>query len=188
MSDYDLAYKGIQELPLYTGGDTSATDKVPIYDVSADRMEYLNYGGSLPVAGGTLTVTAALHARINATIIGLADGNGSVVTLPAATGSQNRYRFRVQNLATSNNHIIKVSSAAETIQGFAIIADTDSSGAASMFMTAIDSDTLTLNRTTTGSVTVGEYIEIEDIFLNRWHIRAFLSGTGAVATPFSATV
>lgn len=188
MSDYDLAYKGIQELPIYTGGDTTV-DKIPIYDTSAGRIEYMPYGGQSIIAGGTLTITDAAHARLGAVMIGLADPAGSIVTLPQATGTGNVFRFRVLNIATSNSHIIKVANSSDTMQGFAIIADTDSSGAASMFMANYSTaDTITLNRTTTGSVTVGEYIELEDIFLNRWHVRCYLAGTGVVATPFSATV
>jgi hypothetical protein len=188
MSNYDMAYKSITEFPQYTGGDTTI-DKIPIYDVSAGRMEYMPYGGQSIIAGGTLTITDAAHARLGAVVIGLADPAGSIVTLPQATGTGNVFRFRVLNIATSNSHIIKVSSAAETMQGFAIIADTDSSGAASMFMANnLTADTITLNRSTTGSVTVGEYIECEDIFSNRWHVRCYLAGTGVVATPFSATV
>jgi hypothetical protein len=91
-------------------------------------------------------------------------------------------------IATSNSHVIKVANSSDVMRGFAIIADTDTAGAASMFMTAATSDTITLNRSTTGSVTVGEYIEIEDIAVNAWSVKAFISGTGTVATPFSATV
>ena len=44
---------------------------------------------------------------------------------------------------------------------------------------------ITLNRTTTGSVTIGENIEVRDVGLNRYAVQARLTNTGAVATPFS---
>lgn len=187
MSKYDLAYKSVSELPQYTGGDSSF-DKVPVFDASADRMEYLNYNGPNIAGGAALTLTAAAHSSLHGSLINLDTAAGTTITLPAATGSGNLYKFYVSVLATSNSHIIKVANASDTMKGFAVIADTDTAGAASMFMTASTSDTITLNRSTTGSVTIGEYIEIEDIATNVFLVRAFLSGTGTVATPFSATV
>lgn len=185
MSKYDLAYKSVDELPQYTGGD-SAVDKVPVWDASAGRMEYMQVGGAPIAAGSALTLTAATHAGM---LINLDTATGSTVTLPAATGSRNVYRFRVSALATSNSHIVKVANSSDAMEGFALVSDTDTSSAASMFMAvAGTSDTITLNRSTTGSVTIGETIEIEDVATNRFAVRAFLSGTGTVATPFSATV
>lgn len=181
---YDLAYKSIDEIPQYDGGDTSV-DKAPVFDTSAGRWEWRNVNGGAVAAGSALTLTAATHAG---RIINLDTAAGSTVTLPAATGTGNVYRFRVSTLATSNSHVIKVANSTDVMQGFAAISDTDTSSAASMFMTASTSDTITLNRTTTGSVTLGEYIEIEDVASGFFSVRAFLSGTGVVATPFSATV
>ena len=187
MSKYDLAYKSIDELPVYTGADTTV-DKIALYDSSANRMEYISYGGATIAAGSTLTLTASTHSRLRGVIVNLDTAAGSTVTLPAATGTGNIYRFRVSVLATTNSHIVKVANSTDVFQGFAAISDTDSSSACSMFMTASTSDTITLNRSTMGSVTVGEYIEIEDVAAGFFSIRAYLSGTGAVATPFSATV
>jgi hypothetical protein len=188
MSKYDLAYKSIDELPQYTGGDTTV-DFIPCFDTSAGRTEKLRLGGGTVNAGATLTLTAAAHGGLpQGGIINLNNAAGSIVTLPAATGSGNIYRFRVSVLATSNSHIVKVANASDVMQGFAVIADTDTAGAASMFMTAATSDTITLNRSTTGSVSVGEYIEVEDVATNTFLVRAYISGNGVVATPFSATV
>ena len=52
-----------------------------------------------------------------------------------------------------------------------------------------NSDTITLNRSTTGSVTLGEWLEVEDIAANTWAVNGMLSATGAAfATPFTAAV
>jgi len=107
--------------------------------------------------------------------------------LPAATGTGNIFRFAITVIATSNSHIIKVGSASETMQGFVFSKD-DTSANVVGFFAAGASDTITLNRTTTGSVTIGEYIEIEDIATNKFQVRGFISNTGSPATPFSATV
>lgn len=182
---YDLAYLNVNELPQYTGEDTSR-DITPVFDTSAGRWEAEYTGGGAVAAGAALTLTAETHAG---RIVNLDTAAGSTVTLPAASGSGNVYRFRVSVLATSNSHIVKVANASDVFEGYAVISDTDTGSAASMFMAvAGTSDTITLNRSTTGSVTIGEYIEIEDVAANRFNVRAVLSGTGVVATPFSATV
>ena len=181
---YDLAYLNINELPLYTGGDSSV-DKVLVYDTSAGRVEYMPVGGATVDAGATLTATAELHAG---RLVNLNTAAGSVVTLPAATGSGNVYKFRVSVLATSNSHVIKVASVSDTMEGVALIADTDTAGAGYQFMAGATADTITLNRSTTGSVTVGEMIEVTDIASGKFSVKAFLSGTGTPVTPFSATV
>lgn len=181
---YDLAKLSIDELPIYTGAD-SATDKAVIFDTSANRFEYIPVGGANIAAGATLTATALLHAG---RIINLDTAAGSVVTLPAATASGNVYKFRVSVLATSNSHIVKVANASDTMEGAAMIADTDSAGAGYMFMAGSTADTITLNRSTTGSVTIGETIEVTDIATNKFLVKCYLSGTGTPLTPFSATV
>jgi hypothetical protein len=113
---------------------------------------------------------------------------GSTVTLPAATGSGCKFRFEVTVLATSNSHIVKVANASDTMRGGGVIADTDTAGAAYSFFAAAASDTITLNRSTTGSVSLGEWIEVTDAAANRWTVDFCLSGTGTPLTPFSATV
>lgn len=182
---YDLAYLNVNELPQYTGGDTSR-DITPVFDTSAGRWEAEYSGGGAVAAGASLTLTAETHAG---RIINLDTAAGSTVTLPAATGSGNVYRFRVSVLATSSSHVIKVANASDAMEGGVVIADTDTAGAAySFFAVAGTSDTITLNRSTTGSVTIGEYIEVEDIAANRFAVRGVLSGTGTPLTPFSNTV
>jgi hypothetical protein len=137
-------------------------------------------------AGSTLTATEELHGGKEILLDTLA---GSVVTLPAATGTRQKYRFRVSVLATSNSHIVKVASASDTMQGIVFGTRVDSGNATLGFAAAADSDTITLNRTTTGSVTLGEWLELEDVASGLWHVKGELSATGAAfATPFSAGV
>lgn len=135
-------------------------------------------------AGSALTLTVATH---NGKTIKLDTAAGSTVTLPAATGSGARFRFVVSVLATSNSHIIKVANASDTMQGLIFLRD-DTSDNAVAFAAGATADTITLNRTTTGSVALGEVIEVEDFATNVFHVRGFLANTGTPATPFSATV
>lgn len=134
-------------------------------------------------AGSTYSVKLSDNRKI----INLDTLTGSTVTLPASEGNQNVYRFRVSVLATSNSHIIKVANSTDIMNGFAFMRDDTADNAVSFFTTST-SDTITLNRTTTGSVVVGEYIEIEDTVAGTFLVRAFLANSGASATPFSATV
>jgi len=139
-------------------------------------------------AGSTLTLTAATHAGRT---INLDTAAGSTVTLPAATGSGDRYRFVVSVLATSNSHIVKVANSTDIIWGAATLADTDGTSTIVTFIAnGTTHDTITLNRTTTGSVTLGENFTLVDYASGKWLIEghAVLSNTGTAATPFSATV
>lgn len=135
-------------------------------------------------AGATKTLTEAAH---NGSLILLDTAAGSVVTLPASTGKGAVYRFMVSVLATSNSHIVKVANSTDVMKGMVFSRDDTSDNAVSFFTGASD-DTITLNRTTTGSVVVGEYIEIEDYAAGFFRVNGFIANTGTPATPFSATV
>lgn len=153
-----------------------------------DRLEGLP--SNFVAAGSSLVMNQLAHA--GRTIL-LDTAAGSTVTLPAATGSGLKYRFLVSALATSNNHIVRVANGTDAMIGQIFIQDTDTGNAVVAFAAvAGTSDTITLNRTTTGSVTVGEWIEIEDVRIsstvNRYFVNGAVTCTGTPATPFSATV
>jgi hypothetical protein len=135
--------------------------------------------------GSTLAVTEAAH---DSKTLLLNTTTGSVATLPASTGSGARFKFRVSVLATSNSHIVKVANASDIIQGSIVLVDQDTVGTVTGYVTTATDDTVTLNRSTTGSVTRGEWLEFEDIATNLWSVKGVLTNTGASATPFSATV
>lgn len=171
-------YGTVNAIALKIGGSTVGSTAAEIDNV-ADLS-------ARPVAGGSaLTLTAAAHA--GKTIL-LDTAAGTTITLPAASGTQAVYRFAVTVLATSNSHIIKVANASDIMVGAILTIDTDTSDAAASFATAATSDTITLNRSTTGSVRTGEFIEVIDAATNRFHVRGTVCVTGTPATPFSATV
>ena len=136
-------------------------------------------------AGATETATLAAHSD---RIILLDTAAGSVVTLPAAAGTGAVIRVVVSVLATSNSHIVKVANGSDVLDGQILLVDQDTAGTVTGFVTAATSDTVTLNRSTTGSVTIGEWVEFVDIATNQWAVRGVLTNTGSGATPFSATV
>ena len=138
------------------------------------------------VAAGAATLAVTEAAHEGRTIL-LDQTAGCTATLPAATGSGARYRFVQSVVPTSNSNIIKVANGTDVFRGFAIMAQ-DAGDTAAMFETASTSDTLTLNRSTTGGTQIGEQAEFQDIAAGFWSVVAHLAGTGTEATPFSATV
>lgn len=135
------------------------------------------------LAGSTLTLTADYNGKW----VGLDQLAGSVVTLPAATGSGNRYPFFVHTKATSNSHIVKVANSTDVMQG-TVQSAADDADATRSWIAGATADTVTLNRTTTGSVNVGEWLEFIDIKSGVFLVRGVTSSSGTEATPFSATV
>lgn len=167
-----------------------SADYVPVYVVSANQSKKLPGSAlraeSVTAGGSTLALSNATHGGKTVKLDTLA---GTTVTLPQATGSGNKFKFVVSVLATSNNHIVKVGNATDVMVGLAFGTRVDSGNAVLGFATSATSDTITLNRTTTGSVSLGEWIEVVDMAAGVFSVKAFLSATGAAfATPFSATV
>jgi hypothetical protein len=137
-------------------------------------------GVNSTVTAATLAVTAAAY---NGQTINLSRAAGIVVTLPAATGTNAVYKFVVTTAVTSNDYVIQVANATDTLNGFAAVGGTT----ASVFGTLPASDTITMNGTTTGGL-VGSYVEITDIATGEFLVTSALVGSGTPATPFSAAV
>ena len=156
-----------------------------VLSTAAELDRVADVSTRLIAAGSALSVTEALHGS---KIILLDTAAGSTCTLPASTGSGAIFRFVVSVLATTNNHIVKVANASDIIQGVLSTVDTDTAGTITGWATAGTSDTITLNRSTTGSAMRGEWIEVIDVATNLWLVRGQVANTGAGATPFSATV
>jgi len=139
--------------------------------------------GEAVSAGSTYTAGSSVAGKV----ILLDTVTGSVVTLPAATGTKHFYHFMVSVLATSNSHKIQVANATDIMQGV-ITTVSDNSNAVLGWRTADDSDTITLNRSTTGSVERGEWITLFDSASGVWLVNGTTASTGTEATPFSAAV
>jgi len=131
----------------------------------------------------SLTVTSAAHS--GRTVL-LDRAAGQAVTLPAASGSGNSYKFFVLTTITSNTTTIKVADGTDVRASVAIVAN-DSDATASIFETASTSDTITFDGSTTGGI-LGATVELQDVATNLWSVRVVGAATGTEATPFSATV
>lgn len=145
--------------------------------LQTDTYGYKPAGSTLTLKETDCGVTVALDTL-----------TGSVVTLPKARGSGAKFRFVVTVLATSNSHKVQVANATDVMTGVISGARVDSGNAVLGFAAASTSDTITLDRSN-GSVSKGEWIEVEDIASGVWQVKGFLTATGAAfATPFSAAV
>jgi len=119
-------------------------------------------------------------------LMGEVGGNAEAAfTLPAATGSGATYTFVVSVVNTSN-YIIQVTTT-DIMQGSIITKDADAGGAQA-WPTAADSDTITLNGTTTGGVSIGDTIKLIDILSGTWAVSGQVTQSGVEATMFSAAV
>lgn len=183
-------------LVVKTGGvvnvESGGAFKIAGIDLTAGIAAIAGDAARFVAAGSTKTLTVAAN---NKQVVKLDTLTGSVVTLPAATGSGARFRFLVTVLATSNSHKVQVANANDFMVGVINGARIDTANtvlgfaAANSGTVSTNSDTITLNRTTTGSVTVGEWLDVEDVAANTWAVNGMLTATGALfATPFTAAV
>lgn len=194
---------GIRSLARYASVKGPATPtSAPIYVNSSDNKVKAIVAGSgttevellaqyTPVAiTANTTLSAATHG--NKTIV-VNKVDGLTVTLPAATGSGVKYRLIIGTTMTSNSFVVAVADATDYMRGQAIFSN-DSDGSASSFETAntgtlaTESDTLTMNRTTTGIATIGDQVDLEDFMTDVWRVTAYAQASGTEATPFSAAV
>lgn len=114
-------------------------------------------------------------------------GSARTHTLPAASGSGAKFRFVVGAVNTSN-YVIQVTGN-DVMYGNIIANSTgDTPDLAQPWPTAADSDTITLNGTTTGGAAIGDWVEVQDIAADTWAVCGVVTATGTEATPFSAAV
>ncbi len=130
----------------------------------------------------TLSVTSALHAD---RIILLSRAAGVTATLPEATGTGDKYTFKVGVVPTSNAHIVAALTT-DTISGFAYMLSDDSDAVKGWLVDGTD-DKLSLDGTTTGGLTIGDTIVCVDAQDTTWHVECYLTASGTEATPASAT-
>lgn len=155
------------------------------------EQEYLSINTvPLQQTAATLPVVAA---TMSGRTIALNRAAGITVTLPAASGSGNKYRFVVQATASGGNYVIQVANANDYMIGVAFFDGDDAGNAANGFTTAntgtpsTESDTITMDGTTRGGVK-GAIVEIEDLATNIFSVRVFSAASGAEASPFSVAV
>jgi hypothetical protein len=131
----------------------------------------------------TLTASATLNNDTHGlTTVRLSAAAGLTVTMPAATGSGDKYCFKVVTAVTSNSYVI-AAAGTDILAGVVSIA-TDVAGVTCP--TTATSDKISMNGGTTGGL-AGSSVELEDSASGVWIVSGSLISTGAEATPFSAT-
>lgn len=156
---------------------------------------FLGFRNPITLADDLLTNVVAAYTAAR-TLTGVNDGGktllwnsatGFAFTLPAATGTGDIFRFKVGVVPSSGSHSVKVANSTDIIQG-SMFTVSDNSAAVLGYNAASDSDTITLNGTTTGGLTRGDWIEVQDIKSGVFSATGFTSSSGTEATPFSAAV
>lgn len=176
------------KITVETGGSIVGADTVT--GLLATAAE-LNRAADVSTRVVSLAVTTAITELLHDGKLLVMDGAGGArtFTLPAATGSGGKYRFIVGAVNTSN-YLIKSVSGADHMCGTVLSeSSTDSAtDAVNSWTAGATDDTITLDGTTTGGVSIGDWIEVADIKLHVWAVRGVLTQSGTEATPFSDTV
>ena len=148
-----------------------------------DNARFIDNGVTLVATGA---ITAAAHSG-RKLYMGEVGGNAAATfTLPAATGSGATYNFIVSVVNTSN-YVIQVANGDDTIDG-SVILHQDSANTVVSFNTVAASDTITLNGTTKGGVSIGDELTLIDAATDQYIVKGVLTASGTEATPFSAAV
>lgn len=139
--------------------------------------------GPAPSAiGATATLTAASAGK---TFL-LNTAAGSVATLPAATGTGNRYKFVVSVAASSNAHKILAASSSDNIIGFAT---GETAGTAKCFVSATATGNHSIQMPFAGTQPSGgfqgDWFEFDDVGTNLWHLSGCYQAGVTPTTPFS---
>lgn len=132
----------------------------------------------LAVTTATLALAAATHAHRT---LRAERAAGIAFTLPAATGSGDKYRVVVGTTFTGNCTVAVTGN--DTFKGVALAA-ADGGNSLNAWEAAAGDNRITLDGTTTGGY-AGDVIELEDVKADVWSARLVLAQTGTEATPFS---
>lgn len=133
-------------------------------------------------AGATLALTPAQ----NGSTILLNQASGSVVTLPAATGSGNRYRFIVTVTTTSAKDAILAASVADFIQGYVIGENAGTTKAFTSTASTNHSLQMPFAGTQPSGGFIGDQFDLQDIAANLWQATGMYQAGVTPTTPFSA--
>lgn len=169
--------------------DVADADLLMVWDTSAAANKSVTMsilrsemGAVVATTATTLSVTAASHA--GKTIV-INSASPIAVSLPAATGTGNEYRFKIGVAATGTSSTI-AANGTDVIEGLAFVHTTDTLVQASCFATSATSDYVRANGTTNGGLP-GDMWVFVDAESGVWQVNGFIQATGSLATPFQAT-
>jgi hypothetical protein len=113
---------------------------------------------------------------------------GVVVTLPAATGTGDTYKFYVKTTVTTNEYQIESYTNSDDMIGVAFGSDdetplTGTPKAIDMWIAAANQDMFRMNGTTQGGIK-GDFVEFIDMADGLFHVKAVITQSGTEVTPF----
>ena len=137
---------------------------------------YLSNYGVVSFTGASLALTEAGHAG-QTVVSNLAATQA--ITLPAATGTGNRYRICVQ--ITKTGDLTITTNGSDDYVG-ALEVTTDASG--TPFLSDGTDTIITLDGNDRGGVK-GSYVDLQDVAAATWLVSGRVISVGTEATPFS---
>lgn len=131
-----------------------------------------------------VTLSKLLHAG-RTCVINLAAG--FAITLPAATGSGDRYRLVFGTALTTTSTVVITAGAATILKGLALINNTGDSSAATVdaYPAGASDEKFTFDHAL-GAGEVGDWVEFEDIASGVFAVRAHIGAEPDPATPFAS--
>lgn len=174
---------------LDVGAVTATAAELNIMDgvtaTAAEINRAVDVSGRIVTLAVSTSITEAAHE--GKTIVMTGAGAARTFTLPAATGGGAKYRFVVGEVNTSG-YLIKSVVGTDLMKGVILGDDGGAVTTALVWAAGATDDTITLNGTTTGGVSIGDWVELEDITATAWSVRGMVQQSGTEATPFSDTV
>jgi len=152
--------------------------------LSHEFSNWLSSSSRIVTHVAAFSATRDAHANGKINLLSLLAGFDT--TLPEATGSGDSYTFQVGIVNTTNDYGI-LALTTDTLSGVAYILDSDTNDNVVGFLADGTDDKIEINGTTKGGLTIGDRIEFIDTADTTWTVRAYLTGSSTVVTPFAAT-
>lgn len=167
---------------LYVLGQNPASKPAATTEITTTGAIAALAGSNPKVA---VTVAATATATVGNTYL-LNAATGSVLTLPAATGTGGVVRVIVSTTVTSNSHKVLAASSSDNMQGVIITQKTSTcSGWGALISGTLHSLQMPATGSNPQGGIQGDNIELRDIALNVWEVTGMTTSGGTVATPFS---
>lgn len=131
----------------------------------------------------TTAITEAAHE--GKTIVMGGAGAARTFPLPVPVPGM-KFRFVVGAVNTSG-YLIKSAAGTQTMSG-TVLTLSDGAAAVLGYTAGATDDTVTLNGTTTGGASIGDWIQVEALTATKWAVTGNTTSSGTEASPFSDTV
>lgn len=165
------------------------TDEIAIYEAASGLHKKLT--GSLLQAGGSgvvvttataLSLTATQHAN-KLVVVNTNSTVANTFTLPAATGTGNRYEI-LNGIAQTQGSIVIKAAGSDVMKGRALSFDSTAVATHQNFFVTLTATQAAWNRTTTGGIGHDRLLAYDDA-AGTWRVFVECNSSGTNATPFT---